>query len=311
MKESVKSKTVVVSVIFLFIALAVAPGINVNVVNASSDNDLVEFTTEACGIPGLKPQTVKLTKQQASDVEELFDEIKNNLDNATTKEETVAIFDHAVVDLDEYGLLGGLSVEEAQRLVKRSYQNPQAMNLYNTMYGNCKIFNGSNFLCLIAGETKVTRFYSVVETGCSVLCYFLFGMYIVAHIFVDDPVVFYNIISRLQAISNLYHTVNSVRIIGTGGIAFGSSHYSELPPPYRYNPAVGWITTQGVIGKKSWNGSFYGGILGLVTFDSSSYSYYIGATGFLGIKVNMYDGSLFFLGSAFRVKISPENTLLP
>lgn len=306
---SIMKKGLAVGIIFLFISVAIAPSIHFNSVKATPKNDLVEFTTEAYGIPGRTPQTVTLTKQQASDVEELIESIKRNLDNATTKEETVSIFNHAVVDLDTYGLLGGMSVDEIQRLVKRSYQYPPEMNLNKTANWNNPILNDSNFLCLIAGEAKETRLHSILETGCSALCYLLFGIYILARILARDPVVLMNIITHLQTISNLFHTVNSVRIIGTGEIAFGSSHYSDLPPPYRYTPAVGWITTQGVLGKKSWNGSFYGGILGLVTFDSDSTAYYIGATGFLGIKVNEGDGTLFFLGSALRVHINPENTV--
>ena len=77
----------------------------------------------------------------------------------------------------------------------------------------------------------------------------------------------------------------------------------HIPPFYRYDPAVGWITTQGLLGKKSWNGSFYGRLLPLLTFDSYETIYYIGAMGFLGIKLKQGDEGLFFLGSAFHVKI--------
>jgi hypothetical protein len=288
----------------LLLGVAIAPCINFNVVKASNQNDLVEMTTEACGIPGLQPQTVKLTTQQACEVEALFAEIKHSLDKAKTREETVAIFTDAVAKLDEYGLLGDVSVQQAQRLVKGGYQDQQAMNLYKTIQGKSQIFNDSNFLCLIAGETKETRLYSLAETGCSVLCYFLFGLYIIAHMFVDDPAALYKVISGLQSTSNFYHTLNSARIIGTGRIAFGNSHASSLPPPYRFNPAVGWVTTQGILGKKSWNGSFYGALMPIVTFDSPSYNYYIGAMGFLGIKITHAGGSFFFLGSALRVKLA-------
>jgi len=300
-------KILAVGIILLFIGVSIAPNINFNSVKASNDNELVEFTTEACGIPGLQPQTVKLPKQQVREVEALFDEIKSKLDNAKTTEETLAIFTKAFAELDAYGLLGNVSVKEAKRLVKGIYQDPQTMNLYKTIFGKSQILNDSNFLCLIAGETKETRLYGFVETGCSALSYFLFGLYIFAHIIVDDPVVLINIILRLQSISNFYHKINSVRIIGTGRIAFGNSHASggHIPPFYYFDPAVGWITTQGLLGKKSWNGSFFGAIIPIVTFDSQVYTYYIGATGFLGIKITRPGGSYFFLGSALRVKLQP------
>jgi len=198
-----------------------------------------------------------------------------------------------------------LNVEQAQRLVAEEYQNILAMSRYKTRLSDYQILHNSNFFCLIAGETKETRLHGYFETGCSALSYFLFGLYVFAHIIVDDPVVLLNIILRLQTISDFYHKINSIRIIGTGRIAFGNSHASggHIPPFYYFDPAVGWITTQGLLGKKSWNDSFYGRLMPLVTFDSYETIYYMGATGFLGIKLNKGDDELFFLGSALHVKI--------
>jgi len=47
-------KGVVVAVILLFIGLAFAPSINANISKASIDSELVEFTTEVCGLNGGK-----------------------------------------------------------------------------------------------------------------------------------------------------------------------------------------------------------------------------------------------------------------
>ena len=63
MKESITKKGMTGAIIFLFISIAVVPSIHANVVKASSDIEVIEVTTEACGISGLKPNTVKLTKQ--------------------------------------------------------------------------------------------------------------------------------------------------------------------------------------------------------------------------------------------------------
>jgi len=306
MKGTRMKKGLVVSVILLFIGIAIAPSINFNVVKASTDNDLVEVTTQACGIKGFGNTTVKLTREQYQNLEQYLIGFRARLNQTTTREEAVPIFKDAVVELNKYGLLPkGTDVEQAQRLVTEGYQNILAMSRYKTRISDYQILNNSNFFCLIAGETKETRVHSYFETGCSALSYFLFGLYIFAHIIVDDPVVLINIIFRLQAISNFYHKINSIRIIGTGEIAFGNSHESggSIPPFYYYDPAVGWITTQGLLGKKSWNGSFYGRLMPLVTFDSHTTIYYIGAMGFLGIKLNKGDEELFFFGSAVHVKL--------
>jgi len=301
----VNRKCLAIGVILLFIGVAVAPSINLNVVKASQDNDLVEVTTQACGIQGFGNTTVKLTKQQYQNLEQYLIEFRARLNQTTTREEAVPIFKEAVMELNKYGLLPkGMSVEEAQRLVNGNYQKSQAIDIYKTIYRKSQILNDSNFFCLITGETSMnTRLFSLIEMGCSVLCWFLFVLSFFAHYIFDDPVIINNTISLLKSIRIFYYKINSARITGTGIITFGHSHPSSIPPPYRYDPAMGWITTQGLLGKKSWNGSFFGHILPIFPFDSDSYTYYIGATGFLGIKLNKGDGKLFFLGSAFHVKI--------
>ncbi len=63
-----KSFTIGLSI--LFIGVAVAPSINQNVVTASQDDDLVEVTTQACGIKGYGNTTVKLTREQYQNLDQ-------------------------------------------------------------------------------------------------------------------------------------------------------------------------------------------------------------------------------------------------
>jgi hypothetical protein len=294
-----------VAVILLFIGIAIAPNINPSVVTASQRNDLVEVTTQACGIKGFGDTTVKLTEEQYQDFKQYLSILRSGLNQTLTAEETVSLINDAVVQLGAYGLLpSGLDIQQVQRLVTGRYQIPFSTNLYTARLRNSGLGNNSNFFCLIAGETSVTRLHSYVETVCSSLIYVFFGLYILSHIIVDNPVVFMNMIYRLQAVSDVFHEINSIRIIGTGMIAFGNCHDTggHIPPFYDVVPAEGWITTQGILGKKSWDGSLYGRLFSLLTFDSSETIYYIGALGFLGIKLNI-NGQLFFLGSAVSVRL--------
>jgi len=71
-------KILAVGVILLFIGVAVAPSINFTVVKASNDNDLVEVTTQACGIKGYGNNTVKLTREQYEDLEHYLVEFRAN-----------------------------------------------------------------------------------------------------------------------------------------------------------------------------------------------------------------------------------------
>ena len=109
-------KLLAVGVIVLFLGLAIAPSINANISKASIDSELVEITTEVCGINGGK-HTVSLSKEDAEEVDLLFKSIRAQLNNAESREKVVEIFKKAIIELDKYGLLDGLSGKQLQRLV--------------------------------------------------------------------------------------------------------------------------------------------------------------------------------------------------
>jgi len=126
---SVRRQCVVVSIILLLIGVIVAPPINYGVVKASTDNDLVEVTSQACGIQGYGNTIVKLTREQNKELEQYLVEFQARLNQTTTREEAVPIFKEAVVELNKYGLLPkGMSVKRAQLLVTVSYQNIKIAN---------------------------------------------------------------------------------------------------------------------------------------------------------------------------------------
>ena len=116
-------KYLAVAVILLFIGLAFAPSINANV----GKETLVEFTTEICGLNSGK-QKVKLTREKAEEVEGLFYSIKKQLNAIESMNEAEDIFKEAVIELDKYGLLGGLSVKQVLRLINREYQKHRISN---------------------------------------------------------------------------------------------------------------------------------------------------------------------------------------
>jgi hypothetical protein len=299
-------KLLAFGIILLFIGVAIAPGINFTIIKASNGNDLVEVTTQACGIQGYGNTTViKLTKEQYEDLEQYLVEFRARLNQTTTREEAIPIFKDAVVELDKYGLLPKvMSVEETQGLVTRNYPESPPINVHDIIYGRNQIFNNSNLFCLITGETtRNTRLFSVVEMGCSLLCWFLFVLSFFVRCSGDNSAFLNDTISLLKSIRNFSSKLNAARLIGTGIITFGDSHPASIPPPYRYDPAQGWITTLGVLGKKSWNGTFFGRILQIYPFDSDDYTFYTGAIGFSGIKLDRGNGKLTFLGSAIFVNI--------
>jgi hypothetical protein len=98
-------KWLAIGIILFFVGVTIAPTINFNTVKASTDDDLVEVTTQACGIQGYGNTTVKLTREQYNDLEQYLVEFRARLNQTTTREEAVPLFKEAVVELDKYGLL--------------------------------------------------------------------------------------------------------------------------------------------------------------------------------------------------------------
>jgi len=140
-------KLLALGIIFLFIGISVAPSIDSSVVKTSDDNNLVEVTSQACGIQGFGNTTVKLTKQQYQDLEWYLVDFRARLNQTTTREEAVPLFKDAVVELNKYGLLPkGMSVEQAQRLV--TIGERLQSTLKNLKQRNPKIIN---IVCLFAG----------------------------------------------------------------------------------------------------------------------------------------------------------------
>ena len=119
-----KRKWVVFGIILLFIGVAVAPSITISVVKASNNDDLVEVTTLACGIKGYRDTTVKITRQQARELDQLFESLNRKLDTAISREESVHIYHEATIELSMYGLLPqGMTIDQAQHLVMGWNQN--------------------------------------------------------------------------------------------------------------------------------------------------------------------------------------------
>jgi len=140
-------KLLTIGIILLFIGVAVAPSINSTVVKASTENDLVEVTSQACGIQGFRNTTVKLTKQQYQNLEQYLVDFRARLNQTTTREEAVPIFKEAVVELNKYGLLPkGMSIERVQRMITTDNKLHNVGLIFNKFQQD-----NINVNCLFAG----------------------------------------------------------------------------------------------------------------------------------------------------------------
>jgi len=291
--------------VLLFLGVAVAPSINQSVVKASQEDNLIEVTSQACGIKGYRDTTVRLTREQYQNLEQYLGEFQEKINKSSTWEETAVLFRQAVVMLHDYGLLPtNMGIDDAQRWVTGGNQVPRPMRLSPSMIRNKQMFNDSNFLCLLTGMTTQTFVIGIPELGVAALMYLLLFPYVLEQILFDESHRMETILVKLRNLTSSIQRLSSKRISQAGNIVFGTSKDKYLPPEFRYLPAYGWIDTQGLSGKKYWNGTFFGGIRTLPGFEFRFYSYYIGATGFVGITLNKGDGKKFFLGSALHCDVN-------
>lgn len=299
-----KRKWLSVGISLLFVGVTIALTISFNTVKASTNDDCQEVTTQLCEIQGYGNTTVKLTREQYQDLEQYLIEFRAQINESSTWDETARLFRQAVVRLYDYGLLPkNMGIDDAQRLVTRGYQVSQLMSLSDSLNRNKQLLNDSNFLCLLTGMTTQAYVIGIPELGVATLIYLMVFPYFLEQILFEDSHLVEHILLKLRNLTSSIQRLSSRRIIQAGNIVFGTSKDEYIPPEFRYSPAYGWIDTQGIFGKKSWNGTFFGSIRTLQGFEFGSYSYYIGATGFVGITVNKGDGKKFFLGSALHCDV--------
>jgi hypothetical protein len=300
-----KRKLLVVGIILLFIGVTVAPTINYTIVNASNDNDLVEATTQACGIQGYGDTTVKLTREQYQNLEQYLSEFRARLNQTTIREEAVPIFKEAVVELNKYGLLPkGMSVGQLQKLVTRQNQYIKINSLQEKFHLNqlSALDENSNYFCLIAGSTGrsgIITPITILSVGpilINVLLVMLLQKY---SDFIQNflwPLFVASVIFTLSSYF-LPITLFSVITFGDDEIMPGGS------PPSHYYPSNGWVFSFGLKLMKTWKGSFYGNIFSLPF--PIFIILYVGIIDFTGIKI-VLPGHCFYLGSALWAKMGPS-----
>lgn len=248
-------KMVTIQIILLFIGVAFVPSINASVV----EDELVEFDVEFCGLG--KKHTVKLTQQEADEVELLFDDIEQQLSDVETREEAEEIFKDAVVELDRCGLLGGLSLKYAQNLVTGKYNEKSNNGIQKKNPSNNDLYNSN---CMVLGTNlDNTHFFASNQIQSKFMDIYLKLTYKIP------------LLTALLAILTLF-IFNIKPIHFNCDVAFG--YMSIVPPLYhRVYPASGTIYTRGDEGVKSLSGEFFG-LFELTGFRT-------GMIGFTGLKI--------------------------
>lgn len=260
-------KGLVVIVILLFIGVAFTPSINANV----NKDELVELEVELCGLN--KKNIVKLTQEQADEVDFIFDEIRIKLDGIESREGAEEIFKDVIVELDKYSLLGELSIKQAQNLVTDKYKDKTGFELLKKLHSKNQglRYDNDNQLCLIAGQTSNTLINSIFEK--------IFFLRVEEY-----PEGTINIWFALYLIA-YFIGLNSPYVIGAD-VCF-------LPN------AEGWVFSIGSSDIKEWNGLLKGLI---PKGDYPQDRAIVGLNGFK-VRIDSDDENFFYLGTALNVDI--------
>jgi hypothetical protein len=299
-----KRKYLAIGIILLLIRIAIAPTITFQIVKASTDNDLVEVTIQACGIQGYGDTTVKLTREQYQDLENYLVEFRARLNQTATREEATPIFKEAVVELDTYGLLPkSMSVQQAQRFV---IGQPLITRLSTQLMDKTwfSLAENENMLCLLAGSMAYTSPHTIIDNTINRV-FWLFLPFYQQHPsrfmeFILDALVVGYMGSFVLAMLLFYAIpLHLFLTIGMGEYAFGA-----------FLPAVGHLTTIGFNGLKQWSGAFSGALpfLHRIPFPWEDTPGIYGFTGLAWWNVfshDTYDDETFYLGSALWVAIEP------
>jgi hypothetical protein len=270
-------KILALGVIILFIGVAVAPSINQSVVKASQDDDLVEVTTQACGIKGFGNTTVKLTREQFQNLQQYLSELCARLNKTQSQDEILLIVKEAVVELNDYGLLPKhLRINEVQRLILAHYLPTPKSSI------QIPSTNNTNSNCLILGRGTWSW---AVRYGVNEVMKILYQMEIEHHLFL------------LQTIRDYITWMQVAREI-LFPFFFGTALF--------FIPYHGYIVTKGVEGIRTWDGIIIGG------FPETFYrGGTLGVKGFVGLhfttrQTYYFPDFTFFLGSAMKVNLGTE-----
>jgi len=258
-------KALATLVILLFLGLALAPSINADV----EKDDLVELDVEFCGLGG--KHTVKLTQEEYNEVELIFEDIQEKVSCVESDDEAVEIFNEAIVKLDKYGLLGGLSVKHVQRIfsnLQRLMDNKFLQRIASFITLN----DDENSLCFISGRLSHIDFFRYIAV-------------------IFDS---YNFVLNFLPIFNLCSSIS---------VSCETWEHEGNGELYKSN---GIITTRGLNGLIKLNGEIKGCLKEIQCgLGMGGWFYYIGVQGFFGIQLTnpVNDVSNFF-GFARRVNVN-------
>jgi len=282
--------SIIACIIILLAGLSPVVGYNTNISQGENQN----ITITISGLGKQESQSLELSKEKYTQLENTVNEIKIKFENAKTKEESLIVYNKAIDTLYELGIL---KESYKKMLIRITYLyslisklstkinlNPSDGNLQESM---------SNQLCLIIGG-GINIFFITP----------LFYLDILAGIIFEPggPELFLTLLGLFRSVISPVH-IGSFITCGSY-----SEPLAQISP--KWNPASGWIKTIGIKGYQQFQGeSFYGQFDGIDLPDPAGiWILYPGAVGFSGIRVIFpSQHKHFFIGFALSVSVGSEH----
>lgn len=283
------------------------------VAKVSVDDELVDFDVEFCGL-GTR-QTVKLTQQEAEEVDLLFDDIEQRLSEVETREEAEIIFKDAVVELDKFGLLGGLSVRQAQQLIVGGNVRQNFLKRIDEMDEESLDDETANYFCLIVGHLShmasqgflfrsrirsINNLIDVVnkidiwagENGFDKISELLDILFF----YLEEKLFMVEFFQEFSMLFSIFRPFSIFRNLCAGVRIY----YIDLSEDWI--PSNGIVSSYGSLGSKQWDGNLWGIASGSV--GGFMRHYYPAILGFNGIALTNQEFSTYFLGFALKADLS-------
>ena len=286
-------------VVILFVSLAFAPSLFADVETISEQQELVELTVEFYGLDKLESHGITLTRENADKIDDLFEEVKNDLNTVTSNSERISIFNDCIIELDKFGLLGENSIEDVKRITT---------NLYKEQIDGILKDADINYNCLIVGRTTNTNFF--YPNSFFDLLANSIGKLVKPFLDLIKNEKLKLFIGLLIAILIELYYQNFLNPIQFGSSITYGQYDQPLDEPARITYADGWVWTLGKNGIIEFDGGH--GKLGIIGkgFWGNVDDYYVGARNFCGIRLlgsflidgKRYAGSK-YIGFASEVSI--------
>lgn len=256
----------VIFVIILLISSISFPAIGSESIN-SSNYEVNTVPIIFYGFEGNKEHSVELTDNELRELENIIFEVKENINNAKTKEKIIEIYNDAIFSFDAFNLFPeNMNIAAVQKLLSGESMDKKIKSyIKNICEKNKENFDDNeNYICLTSGILEIGTF---MFAGPAIRTIFSLLMPILPY----DP----------------YY--------GPGPLFFiiwywaVMAHYNPIPLGYtvdlgfEWDPASSWLFTFGANGIKSWSGDFRGDFKRW--YIDWFFSTYPGLIGFTGIRI--------------------------